>query len=286
MKFFPELLFTCSNLEEISFSNVPLKQMDNIKFGTFSQYSKLKKLDLSNNNLTDEFFSSPIEQFNYLEELYLQHNQFTTVHSLLSKMKSLNLLDLSYNLLTNIPECFDRNLEILRLSHNKIELYSNECIYLKNIIELNLDHNHIKHIPNEFLQCSKLQSLDLSFNDIENFPKIILQLRSLNKLIMNRVKFHDLTKKDFFDKYAYRTINILNLSNNYLHTNLYQLTGLKALTYLDLSHNQLYELDSNFKVLSCLKILKLNHNKFLHFPSFLCEMSNEENQKYIGKILL
>ncbi|CAF3746536.1 unnamed protein product [Rotaria sp. Silwood1] len=289
LKIFPILLYTCFNLEDISFSNIQLNQMNNITFDIFNQFLKLKKLNLSKNNLKNDFLSlSSIKQFDYLEELNFQHNEFTNIFSLLSNMKLLNILDLSYNSLINIPECLNSNLKILCLSHNNIELNSNDCIYLKNIIELDLDHNQIKQIPNEFIQCLYLESLNISFNQFIKFPDIILELRSLNKLIINHSKFQYLTTKNLFEKFFYRTLNILNLSNNNLHTNLHELTCLKALTYLDLSFNHLYELDHDFKLLTCLKILKLNKNKFTKFPSWLYEMSNinNNNEKYIAETLL
>ncbi|CAF3320775.1 unnamed protein product [Rotaria socialis] len=286
LKLFPMLLHTCSNLEDLSFSNTQLKQINNITLEIFNQFSKLKKLDLSKNNLNDDFLASSIQPFDYLEELHIQHNQFTNIFSLLSTTKSLRLLDLSYNSLEHIPQCTNSNLEILHLSHNKIELHPNECIYLKTIIELDLGHNQIEHVPNEFIQCVNLRSLNIAFNQLHAFPKIILQLRSLNKLVINHSKFQHLTTKDLFDKYFYRTINILNLSSNHLQTNLHELTGLKALTSLDLSHNQLLEIDEDFKLLSCLKILKLNNNRFSSFPSCLHEMSNGEDEKYIAETLM
>ncbi|CAF3576209.1 unnamed protein product [Rotaria sordida] len=293
LKIFPILLYTCLNLEDLSFSNIQLNQMNNITFDIFYQFSKLKKLNLSKNNLENNFLlssssSSSIKQFDYLEELNFQYNHFTNIYSLLSNMKSLHLLDLSYNSLNNIPECLNLNLKILYLSYNNIELNSNDCIYLKYIIELDLDHNQIKQIPNEFIQCLYLESLNISYNQLKKFPDIILELRSLNKLIINDSKFQYLTTKNLFEKFFYRTINILNLSNNNLHTNLNELTCLKALTYLDLSSNYLYELDHDFKLLTCLKILKLNKNKFTKFPSWLYEMSNNNNnkQKYIAETLL
>ncbi|CAF5062669.1 unnamed protein product, partial [Rotaria sp. Silwood1] len=78
---------------------------------------------------------------------------------------------------------------------------SNDCIYLKNIIELDLDHNQIKQIPNEFIQCLHLESLNISFNQFIKFPDIILELRSLNKLIINHSKFQYLTTKNLFEKF-------------------------------------------------------------------------------------
>jgi Leucine-rich repeat (LRR) protein len=120
---------------------------------------------------------------------------------------------------------------------------------------------------------------------MRKFPEIILQLRSLNRLIYNYSQIDDLISMKLFEKYFYRTLNILDLSNNNLHTNLHELTVLKALNYLDLSYNQLVELDQDFRLLTCLKILKLNKNKFKKFPTWLYEMSKDGNQKYVGENL-
>ena len=283
LKTFPVLLNTCFNLEEISFSNIQLNQMNDITFDLFNQFTKLKKLDLSNNNLENNFLSSCTQQFDHLEELYLQHNQFSSIFSLISNIKSLYLLDLSYNSLTNLPECFNSNLKILHLSYNSIELNSNDCIYLKHINELDLDHNQITYLPNEFIQCLHLESLNISSNQFQKFPEIILQLRSLNKLIFNYSQLQYITSIDLIKKYFYRTLNILDLSNNNLQTNLYELTGLKALTCLDLSYNQLYELHQDFRLLTCLQIFKLNKNKFTKFPTLFYDMASDGHQKYIGK---
>jgi len=285
LKTFPILLNTCLNLEDISLSNIQLNQMNNITLEYFHQFSKLKKLNLSKNNLNNQFIYLLNQKFDYLEELNFQFNQFTNIFSLISNMKSLYLLDLSSNLLTNIPECLNSKLKILRLSYNNININENDCLYLKHIIELDLDHNQIKQLPNEFIQCLNLQLLNLSFNKFEKFPKIIFHLRSLNKLIFNSLQFQYLTTNDLFKKNFYRTLNFLDLSKNNLHTNLYELTGLKALIYLDLSYNQLNELHQDFRLLTCLKIFKLNKNKFSKFPNWLYQMSNDRDQKYIGKNL-
>ncbi|CAF3930911.1 unnamed protein product [Adineta steineri] len=281
---FPILLYTCSNLQDISLSNTNLKD---ITLDYFTQFSQLKKLDLSKNNLTNNFLLNLNKSFDYLEELYLQSNQFTNIFALISYMTSLQLLDLSSNLLQTIPQCSSSSkLEILRLSYNNIELCSNDCIYLKHIIELDLDHNQIQYIPNEFLCCIKLQSLNLSFNQFRKFPQTILQLRSLNKLILNNLYLEDLRSINLLEKYFYRTLNILDLSHNNFNQNLHELTVLKALTYLDLSYNQLNELDRDFKLMTCLKILKLNQNKFKIFPICLYQMDNYGNEKYISETLL
>jgi Leucine-rich repeat (LRR) protein len=283
LKTFPILLDTCLNLEEISLSNIQLNQMKKITFEYFQQFSKLKKLNLSKNNLTNQFLSISNQQMDNLEELYFEYNQFTTIFSLISNLKSLYLLDLSFNSLTNLPECLNSQLKILRLSNNNLELNSNDCIYLKSISELDLDHNQIKEIPNEFLQCLHLQSLNISFNPLKTFPDILLQLRSLNKLRFNSSELQYLPASDLMKKYFHRTLNTLDLSDNNLQTNLSELTVLKALTYLDLSNNQLNELHQDFRLMSCLKVLKLSKNRFLKFPSWLYQMSTDRNHKYIGK---
>lgn len=286
LKTFPILLNTCSNLEYISLSNISLNQISHIKINYFNAFEYLKKLNLSKNNLNDQFFSIDIKPFDYLEELSLQKNSFTTIYSLLSYTKSLYLIDLSSNYLTQIPECLNTNLEIMYLSFNNIEINSDHCRYLKCIKHLEIDNNYIQDLPNEFIQCHNLQILNISNNKFGKIPECIFYLRSLNKLIFNYSQILNCISIDLWKKYFLRTLNVLDLSNNNLNTNLYELTVLKSLNYLDLSCNQLYELHQDFRLLNCLKILKLNRNKFNKIPHWLYQMSNDRNHKYIGKNLL
>ena len=283
LNIFPMLLNTCVNIEEISCSEIHLHRMNEISLEYFQQFVKLKKLNLSKNHLTNQFLVSSNQPFEQLEELHLNSNQLTTIFALLSTMKSLHLLDLSFNSLIHLPECFNPQLQILRLSYNNIEIDGNDCAYLKHICELDLNHNQIKRIPPEFLQCTHLRLLNLSSNEFETFPEILFQLRSLNQLIFNFAEVQSLSSYELFKKYLHRTLNVLDLARNQLHTNLYPLTVLKALTYLDLSENQLSELHQNFRGMTCLKVLKLSGNKFSIFPLCLYQMSNKRNDKYLSK---
>ncbi|CAF0920082.1 unnamed protein product [Adineta ricciae] len=282
---FPLLLYTCSNLQHISLSNIQLQRINEITLDYFTQFPQLKRLDLSKNHLTNDFLSSIKQFFDLLEELYLHSNQLTNIFSLLSHMKSLQLLDLSSNSLSKIPQDVHAKLEVLRLSTNQIELSSTDCVHLQHLIQLDLDHNQVSNIPKEFLACAQLQILNISSNPLRKFPEILFQLPSLNHLTFNDSNLHDLNATSYFQKHFFRTLNFLDLSYNNLHTNLHQLTVLKALTYLDLSGNCLTELDQNFRTLICLKILKIGQNKFENFPAWLYEMDETTNRTYIGEIL-
>lgn len=281
---FPLLLSTCSNLEEILLANTNLNQATELTFEYFHQFPRLKKLDLSKNQLEDRFLdSASLRSWDSLEDLHVQHNHFTNINALLSQLKGLQSLDLTANCLTRVPANPPSTLTSLRLSSNQIELHFDDCIHLKYAIQLDLDRNQIRHIPHEFLQCFQLQSLNISSNPLVEFPEVLLRLRAVQRLVYQSCQLKALLPRDFFEKHQLRSLTTLNLSHQQLKTDLNELTVLQKLTDLDLSYNQLHTLDEDFRLLTCLQALRLHHNKFVEFPTWLYQMSNEKGQQCIGK---
>ena len=280
---FPVLLHTCENLQEISAANIQLEKLREITCEYFQLFPRLKKLNLSYNQLTNRFFSTLSRSFNVLEEFSLDHNQLNDLFSLISLTPSLSLIDLSFNLFTHLPQDLHSQLKILRLAHNHLQMDVNDCLQLKSLQELDLEHNDIEDLPYQFLQCTHLQLLNLSSNPLKQFPEILLQLRSLNQLLLHGNEFSQLPSYEFVRKYFHRTLNVLNFSRNHLQSNLHELTGLKALRYLDLSDNHLSELHQDFRTMTCLQVLKLNGNRLTRVPLCLYQMSKENDVKYLGK---
>ncbi|KAH0683797.1 hypothetical protein KY289_021549 [Solanum tuberosum] len=140
----------------------------------------MRKLDLSNNNLTDDSMPHCLfDDLSYLESLDLSGNNLKNSHHILSalcRLQNLKRLDLSDNFLDDgsIPTCLFENhsvLESLDISHNNIRgshgFFSGIC-KLRNLQVLNFQDNLIQGGLDPCLGgMTSLVSLDLSFNHFE-----------------------------------------------------------------------------------------------------------------------
>ncbi|TFF99490.1 MAG: hypothetical protein EU541_04750 [Promethearchaeota archaeon] len=109
--------------------NNKISQTESIKIpNTISMLKKLKKLDLSNNNL-----QNLPQSLGYLDQL--------------------EYLNLSYNYFKSLPSCIFNltHLKILNLSNNEIELIPSSLQSLPHLEVVNIKGNKINSIPN-FLQ--------------------------------------------------------------------------------------------------------------------------------------
>lgn len=140
----------------------------------------MRKLDLSNNNLTDDSMPHCLfDDLSYLESLDLSGNNLKNSHHILSALctlRNLKRLDLSDNFLDDgsIPTCLFEKLSVLEsldISHNNIRgfpgFFSGIC-KLRNLQVLNLQDNLIQGGLDPCLGgMTSLVSLDLSFNHFE-----------------------------------------------------------------------------------------------------------------------
>ena len=120
--------------------------------GCFDQCHQLQILHATGNQLTE------IPNIPSVKQLYLSRNHFTTFPKNLNP--KLNVLDISCNLLTSLPEKFE----------------------FPNLEELDLSYNQITNFPKIF-NCSKLSYLKLNSNLIETKdvdPNIFNGLKILN----------------------------------------------------------------------------------------------------------
>jgi Leucine-rich repeat (LRR) protein len=99
----------------------------------------LQLLNISNNNLNEITISN--HNFPKLKELYCSYNKFTTA-KFFSKIDTLKLLDLSYNLISSYEEilclAFQEGLVVLNLINNPLHIASGEDVSLfeKNIKQI------------------------------------------------------------------------------------------------------------------------------------------------------
>jgi insulin-like growth factor-binding protein complex acid labile subunit len=166
------------DIEEIHLSNCSICE---IEPGAFSYLQKLRKLDLSFNQLTN---FPPIEDLSNLECLNLEFNKISSLDGVFTQPKLMSnlkliMLNLKFNKLYILPANSFSNLTSLRaldLSYNILNEISNEAFAgLVNLRHLNLCNANCKVIssglfsttPNldhlvliRLMFCLKLESID------------------------------------------------------------------------------------------------------------------------------
>ncbi|KAI7729528.1 hypothetical protein M8C21_008985 [Ambrosia artemisiifolia] len=154
-----------------------------------------------------------------VERLVLSHLTLQGNLTLLSELKSLKWLDLSYNSFHgSIPKCFGNlyDLEFLDLSYNKFDgSVPVELGQLKKLKSLNLSNNLlIGSVPNELQGLVKLQALQLYSNHLNgSIPTWVGNLTSLRVFTAYE---NELSGKIPESLGAFSELELLNLHSNYL----------------------------------------------------------------------
>ena len=174
----------------------------------------------------------------YFRELVLsgyEPNTFRKV-SRLTTLKKLLLDECSIKL---IPKgiCQLSNLELLSLTHNKIEEISDEIFSLTGLKELNLLRNNIKVLPSRLSLLINLQRLSLTSNNLRDIPEHIFLLTSLCSLFL-------------------ASNNIARIPSG--------ITNLRCLKILDLNSNGIKEIPDTISILTSLRTIMLQRNPIGH----------------------
>lgn len=157
----PKLLAELQRLRWIRMNNTGLKTLPD----EVNTLQKLEQLHIVHNKLAG--LSKEIVNLSCLRILNARDNciRSENVPNDLNKLEDLNVLDLSYNELTEVPQ----NLE-----------------EAKTILVLNLAHNKISSVPSHlFINLTDLVYLDLSSNKLEIIPPQLRRLLHLKTLILN-----------------------------------------------------------------------------------------------------
>ncbi|KAH1241968.1 Receptor-like protein 13 [Glycine max] len=214
--------------------------------GTEARLQNLEVLDLSRNDLDNAAILSCLDGLSSLKSLYLGINIFNTssfhaFETLSSKLRYLELLDISVNSLTNdiLPS--------LGGFTSLKELYLSDMDLVSDL-----------HIQGLCLSLKNLEILDLSANDITSVPS---GLSSLKSLYLSNCQ---LTSKSIFNISRFTSLEILDLSSNQLneripwHQDFHRLSNLEHLI-LDDNRNLENEFLKNIGELTSLKVLSLQY---------------------------
>uniref|UniRef100_A0AAY5KKE7 TIR domain-containing protein n=1 Tax=Esox lucius TaxID=8010 RepID=A0AAY5KKE7_ESOLU len=254
---------------------VHLKE-NNISKDMLQSCTQVTEMDLSGSDtieLSELFFRS----MKYLRILSLQSNKLLFIPNVLKNLATLEVLDLSGNMISRldcldldnltrltelyleindisiIEECFFQDMGALKI----LDLHDNKILTLNgafkkglvNLESLNLKHNYLRSIEGEFENLPSLKHLDLSFNDIYLMERAFKGLATLTTLDLSSCRLHYLGKS---------------------------LTALNALKTLNVSHNSMVfenyrenniQINPPFSNLSSLEHLVMDYQSTSYLPS-------------------
>jgi len=226
------------------------------------ELTQLRKLNLSNNNL-----NSLTESFTNLKSLQiidLSWNQFTILPEFIGELNSLIKIDLQYNRLSSLPDSIGnlRLLKVLNLTDNPLKELPESIGQLMNLEEISLENCHLHYLPNSIGQLKDLKNLNLSWNRLKNLPNSFENLLKLNYLSLVKNQFIEFPKVIS----GLKSLNYLNLMKNRLK-NLPESIGLlKNVIELNLQNNALISLPHSIGQMESLKELSLRENRLNSLP--------------------
>ncbi|PWA55218.1 Leucine-rich repeat-containing protein [Artemisia annua] len=233
----------------------------------------------------------------YVEKIVLSHLNLQGNISLISKLKSLKWVDLSFNTFHgSIPQAFGNlhDLEFLDLSYNKFDgLIPSELGDLRKLRSLNLSNNLLMgSIPNELEGLVKLQDLQLYTNRLNG--SIPVWVGNLTKLRVFTAYENELSGKIPEGLGSVSELVLLNLHSNYLEGMIPEsLFANGKLEFLVLTQNKLSgslpDLVGNCRGLSSIRI---GNNELIgNIPKEIGNLSSltyfeADNNKLSGEIVL
>ncbi|XP_030437386.1 PH domain leucine-rich repeat-containing protein phosphatase 2 isoform X3 [Gopherus evgoodei] len=152
--------------------------------------------------------------------LEISRNQLLCIPDWACEAKKLEVLDMSYNLLTELPS---RTLSILSL--RKLMVGHNHVQSLPPLLEhiplevLDLQHNLITKLPEMFFfKALNLRCLNVSANSLESLPSVCPGEESLSVLQLLYLTNNNLTDLCIPDLVGHPNLRVLHLANNQLQT--------------------------------------------------------------------
>jgi len=213
-------LYKCQNLTEPTTTTISSDQFNGTLTSTYLQElfdPSSVKINLSNKNITD-IDKLAFENFTALKLLDLSNNQIKMIKDL-EYLDKISSLDLSSNLI----ERFDFNifkesndLAALILNNNKLEVIEEKAFENINfLIKLNLENNQLYNqlANNSFSSLTLLEDLNLSNNKFDTIDMRIFQsLTELSELDLSDNYISSIRKEDLKDKLS--KLSIVDFSGN------------------------------------------------------------------------
>ncbi|OHT14499.1 hypothetical protein TRFO_15170 [Tritrichomonas foetus] len=229
-----------------------------------------------------DFSVPPTVGFLDLSNNQIQRLSERFVYSLIN----VSLLNLSNNLLENIPDCINTNCYLNRLfiDSNKLvefpQSFYDNCTGLEHLSAsfnklrelkpfnfprlhfIDLSFNDLTEIPDSFMKCSILSEINLSFNKLTDLPKSLAACRKMMFVTLNGNEFITLPRCIL----GFSQIKTLCLAKNKLTALPGSLGAFYFLKTLDLSCNHFQIFPELIGNLRGLRFLSLSHNAISEIP--------------------
>ncbi|XP_010871085.1 volume-regulated anion channel subunit LRRC8C [Esox lucius] len=155
-------------------------------FSVLKKLSNLASLELTGCQL--ERIPSAVFSLSGLQELDLRENKLTTVEEILSLQhcRRLVILRLWHNSISYIPEHISKlkSLETLDISWNKLWKLPSRLFYCTKLRHLDLSHNQLASLPSEVGILQSLQFFSAAFNCLEQLPEELFSCKRLKTLAL------------------------------------------------------------------------------------------------------
>ncbi|CAG9862887.1 unnamed protein product [Phyllotreta striolata] len=271
------------NITTLEFINC---QLSMIHTNAFHDFKRLKKLDLSHNQLKEVYFTILLSVT--LEKLSLGHNNILFIDINFSKWKNLKLLDLSFNQITSIDFQVIRAIPTINFSHNRINSivpYQMQYLGELDFVKLNISRNDLDtYDEHQFFVI--IDWLDLSYNNLKvvnmKYSKNYLSLAHSKVVSFDEkisVKYADLTAVDGIEQVKLISDHLVLKNNRFgdLATFKIDLRSFydNTLHHLDLSNSSITSIPENYftNIIDCY-LLNLSYNNIVMIKEHTFRYSN------------
>ncbi len=205
-----------------------------------------------------------------LRRLDLSNNRFSSIPSVLQRLRNLEVLDLSGNPLASLPNWLFEltSLQSLELTNCQVRELPSALAKLTRIRKLHIGANSLTALPDEIGALSELQELIASHNALVSLPTSIGRLSKLQLLYAYSNKLSSLP--DSVGKLS--SLRELHVSQNMLEGVPATLTNLSRLELLGLAGNTLKVLPDSLAPPNLEKLF-LSDNHLTDLPSALGAIS-------------
>lgn len=199
----------CANLRKLNLSHNALT--DDKSLTALRDLPALVWLDLSNNSLVDIDNICRIKTLNVLNVSY---NKLTTLPARMGTMNVLQALIASDNMLTSIQE-LPQSLDTIVVSRNRIKTFSDKLTVCRSLKKLSATNNLLKSVP-DLSGCPMLRELRLNDNMISSLSGMHISkcmiILELARNIIEGLPEDDEDESFGFGKAPY--LRTLNLGSN------------------------------------------------------------------------